>query len=72
MALDHDARLIIMEQVFRKLALKFTFRLDVEGIKIRLFPHELMMTMIGDDEVLIHLIMDWIAQIKRSEDTILL
>ena len=38
-ALDRDVRPIVMGQVFRKLAFKCTFRLDVEGIKMRLFLH---------------------------------
>ena len=71
-ALNCDARPIVMGQVFHKLAFKCIFRLDVEGIKIRLLPHQLAMAITGGPEILVHSARDWIAQNKGREDMILL
>ena len=53
-ALDRDARPIMMGQVFRKLAFKYRFHLDAEGIKIRLLLHQLAMAVAGGAEAFIH------------------
>ena len=71
-ALGRDARPIVMEQVFRKLAFQCTFRLDAEGIRTRLLPHQLAVAVAGGAEALIHSARDWIAQNKGGEDMILL
>ena len=63
-ALNYDARPIVMGQVFRKLAFKCTFRLDAEGIKTRLLPHQLAVAVAGGPEILVHSARDWIAQNK--------
>ena len=60
-ALDRDARPIIMGQIFRKLAFKCTFRLDAEGIKMRLLPHQLAVAVAGGAETFIHSARDWIV-----------
>ena len=71
-ALDRDARPIVMQQVFHKLAFKYTFRLDAEGIRTYLLPHQLAVAVAGGAEALIHSARDWIAQNKGGEDMILL
>ena len=71
-ALNCDARPIVMGQVFRKLAFKCTFRLDAEDIKTRLLPHQLAVAVAGGHEILVHSARDWIAQNKGREDMILL
>ena len=71
-ALDRDARPIVMGQIFRKLAFKCTFRLDAEGIRTRLLPHQLAVVVAGDAEALIYSARNWIAQNKGGEDMIFL
>ena len=71
-ALDRDARPIVMGQVFHELAFKCNFRFDAEGIKTRLLPHQLAVAIAGGPEVLVHFTRNWIAQNKGKEDMILL
>ena len=61
-----------MSSSVRKLALKYTFRLDAKGIKTRLLPHQLAVAIAGGPEILVHSARDWIAQNKGREDMILL
>ena len=65
-ALNYDARPIVIGQVFRKLAFKCTFRLDAEA------PHQLAVAITGGPEILVHSARNWITQNKGREDMILL
>ena len=71
-ALDQDARPIVMGQVFRKLAFKCSFRLDSGTIKARLLPRQLAVAVGGGAEALVHSTRMWVAQNKCNQDMVLL